>query len=179
MFMHRLLFLSSVVLICFSCSSNSGDSVDIPQDMTLDLDQDGSIDFRIVYNRRTEGDPIGNYEAVRMNLVSSDTDQVLKNRNQSVVFLNDVSQIANEVSEPLIWEVTNPSDNISSPLATIRTDYEGVIWNDEWTVFSFEKKETYLVGFKLQNGSTSQIGYIEFSIDLLTGEFVLLETRLL
>lgn len=177
--MYRLLILFSICLIGLSCSKNKLESIEIPENLEIDIDQDGNSEFLVTYLRRIEGDPAGNYEAVRMNLESVDNVKILKHDEEPPLFLNEIDLIQTEVNSPLYWETTNPSSNISTPLAKIRTDYDGTTWNDEWRILSSEEKETYLIGFKLIRDSMIQLGFIEFSIDSQTGKFILLNTELL
>ncbi|MGB0929945.1 MAG: hypothetical protein ACPGVB_04170 [Chitinophagales bacterium] len=177
--MHKFLILFSVCLIGFGCTKNQSELIKIPNNLELDIDQDGNADFIVVYSQQTEGDPIGNYEAIRMNLESTDDNQVLKNEDKFPMFLNEIGSIQTEVNPPLYWEITNPSSNISTPIATIRTDYDETTWGDEWRVFDLEQKESYLIGFKLLGGNTAQVGFIEFSVNTQTGEFILLKTEFL
>lgn len=177
--MHKFLILFSVCIIGFGCTKNQSELIKIPANLELDIDQDGNADFIVAYTQQTEGDPIGNYEAIRMNLESTDNNQVLKSEDRFPIFLNETGLVQTEVKLPLYWEITNPSSNISTPIATIRTDYDGTTWNDEWSVFDLEQKESYLIGFKLLGGNTSQVGFIEFSVDTQTGEFILLKIELL
>ena len=177
--MHKLLGLLFTIIICFGCTDDQMTTIDIPTDVELDLDQDGVSDFVVAYTLRTEGDPVGNYQAVRMNLEASDVDQILKNEDQFSIFINETDIIKTEVDSPYFWETTNPSSNISTPIAIIRTDYDEVTWNDEWSVFSLEEKESYLIGFKLLGLNTPQVGFIEFSVDTQTGQFNLLRTAFL
>ena len=178
--MYRLLIFAFTILICFGCDEDQPTSIDIPNDVELDLDQDGVSDFLIAYSLRTEGDPVGNYQTVRMNIESLDENQVLKNEDQyHHIFLKETDVIKTEAESPFFWETTNPSSNISTPIARIRTDYDQTSWNDKWIVFSLEEHETYLIGFKLLGDNNSQIGFIEFSVDTQTGQFTLLKTEFL
>ena len=178
--MYKLLVVVFTLLVCFGCDEEQPTSIDIPNDVELDLDQDGVSDFVIAYSLQTEGAPVGNYQAVRMNIESLDENQVLKNEDQyHRIFLKETDVIKTEAESPFFWEITNPSSNISTPIARIRTDYDETSWNDTWTVFSLEENETYLFGFKLLGDNNSQIGFIEFSVDTQTGQFNLLKTEFL
>ncbi len=176
--MHKFILLLSICLIGFGCTKNQSELIEIPDNLELDMDQDGTPDFIVAYVQQTEGDPIGNYEAIRMNLESMDNNQVLKSEDRFPIFLSETAAIQREAKLPFYWEVTNPSSRISTPIASIRTDYDGTTWNEEWSVFDLEQKETYLIGFKL-SGATIQVGFIEFSVDAQTGEFILLKTEFL
>jgi hypothetical protein len=177
--MYKLLTLSLICLIGFGCNKNQIQSIEIPDNLELDVDQNGDCDFIVTYSKQTESDPVGNYEAVRANLESKDMNQILKNLDEFPFFLNDTDLIQPEVNSPLYWETTNPSSNIFTPIARIRTDYDRMTWGDEWIIFSQEEKEKYLIGFKLLGDNTIQFGYIEFSVDSQTGEFTLLKSELL
>ena len=177
--MYKLLILSFAVLLCFGCGDGESEIPDIPNNVELDLDEDGIPDFVITYILQTEGDPVGNYKAIRMHIESFDIDQVLKNEDQFPIFLSETGVIAPNVAVPFFWETTNPSSNVKTPIATIRTDYDEVTWNDEWTVFTLDTSETYLIGFKLINGFNAEVGFIEFSVDLQSGRFNLLKTEFL
>ena len=177
--MHKYLILISIGLINFSCAKDQLELRDPPNNLELDIDQDGNADFVVVYAQRTTGDPAGNYQEIKMTLESTGIDQILKNDDELPIFLNDIDLIQTEVNLPLYWEITNPSSNVSTPIATIRTGYDEITWNDKWTIFSSEEKETYLIGFKLLENNTSKIGFIEFSVSPLTGGFTLLRTEFL
>ncbi|MDA7502083.1 hypothetical protein N8482_02300 [Chitinophagales bacterium] len=177
--MYKLAPLAFALLICFGCGDDQFDSKDIPEDVLLDIDQDGSADFRVAYSIQTSGDPIGNYKRVRMNLESIATEQVLVHDTEQPLFLEDSDLIQTQVNLPLYWETTSPSENVSFPIAMIRTEYDEVTWNDSWSVFSFEEKESYLIGVKLVESSTSRLGFLQFSVDTQTGEFILLKAELL
>jgi len=177
--MYRLIILFSLIIIGIGCGAFQSDSVHVPDNMELDLDQDGNTDFTITYLQRTEGDPAGNYQVVRLNLESNGGSQVLKQEETQPIFLAKTEEIQTIVSPPLYWEVTNPASGRTTPLALIRTDYDETTWNDQWTIFSLEEKEFYLMAFKLDDNGTTQLGFFEFSIDLESGEFSLLKTELL
>lgn len=177
--MHKSLILFFILFIGLGCHNNRLDRIEIPGNIALDVDQDGTSDFTVTYSKRTEGDPAGNYEAVTAYLESSHMNEVLKNQDDLPLFLNDIDLIQPEVSLPLYWEVTNPSSNFSTPIARLRTDYDGITWNDEWKIFSHEEKRTYMMGFKLLSDNTVQLGHIEFSINAQTGQFILIESVLL
>ncbi len=115
-----------------------------------------------------------------MNLESTDNDQILKHENDKPIFLDDIDLMQTQVNSPLYWEITtNPSGNSSFPIAMIRTGYDEITWEDTWSIFSLENKETYLIGIKILENNATQLGYIEFSIDAQTGEFILLKRELL
>lgn len=177
--MYKLLILFLICLMGLGCNKTQIESIEIPSNLELDLDQNGTSDFVVKYSKQTEGDPVGNYETVRANLESNDMNQILKNLDESPIFLDDTDLIQIEANSPLYWETTNPSANIFTPIARIRTDYDGMTWGDAWKIFSQEKKEKYLIGFKLISDNTIQIGFIEFSINSQTGEFIFLKSELL
>lgn len=177
--MYKLSILFFLILLCLGCNSNRLDSIDIPNDIELDVNGDGNPDFNIIYLKRTEGDPIGNFEAIRMNLESEGTNQILKSDGEFSLFLNDLNLIQSDVTSPLYWEVTNPSSNRSTLVAKIQTDYDGVSWNNEWTILSKEEQETYFIGLKIFGDNTFQLGFIEFSIDESNGQFNLIQAELL
>ncbi|MEM1218268.1 MAG: hypothetical protein AAGH79_05130 [Bacteroidota bacterium] len=177
--MRLFLTLFAIGLLSVSCSKNRLGAIDIPEAVELDIDQDGTIDFEIVYIRAIEGDPIGNYDAVRMNIESRGNNQVLRKEDSFPIFLEDISVIQIEASSPYFWEVTNPSPGRSTPIARIRTDYDEVTWEDEWQVLSLEEEDSYLIGCKLNQNDGGEIGFIEFSVDRQTGAFLLCKAGLL
>jgi hypothetical protein len=122
--MRIFLLLMSITVITLGCDKNLADS--IPDNIELDISQDGNADFVVSYLLRTEGDPAGNYQTIIMNLQSTENAQVLKSENAPPVFLEDIDLIETEVDPPLYWEVTNPASNISFPIARIRTDYDEI-----------------------------------------------------
>ena len=177
--MRSFYTLLILVFLCLSCTKDQLGEIDIPQNVKLDIDRDGKTDFTIVYQRAIEGDPIGNYDAVKMYIESQGTNQVLKNEDFYSIFLEDRQVIQIEVDLPYYWEVTNPAENNTTPLARIRTDYDSVTWQEEWRVLSLEEKETYLIGCKLNEGNNTKLAFFEFSVDPLTGVFLLCKAELL
>lgn len=178
--MHKTLVLLVLCLVSCACTQDQLEFPRTPANVELDIDLDGSPDFFVNYSRRVEGDPIGNYEVIRMSLESRlDDNKILKKESELPVFLNDVDLIATDATLPLYWEETNPATNVITRIASIRTDYDGVSWNEEWRVLSSEQKEAYLIGFKLMREDTSRIGFIEFTVDPQTGDFLLLRTEFL
>lgn len=175
--MHKSLVLLAIGLIGFSCNTNQ--SIEIPDNIELDIDKDGHPDFEVSYTLQTEGDPIGNYQAVRMKLESLNADQILKNLDDFPLFLDEIELIQDVVTSPLFWEITDPSPSISFPIAIIRTDYDEKTWNDKWDVFSLIEKDSYLIGIKLLDDNNIQLGFIEFTVDGQTGEFIIINSGLL
>ncbi len=66
--MYKLLTLVFLLLICFGCSDDQLPTERIPENVQLDIDQDGNSDFIVAYTQQTEGDPGGNYQSMKMKL---------------------------------------------------------------------------------------------------------------
>ncbi|NNE15668.1 MAG: hypothetical protein HKN51_11865, partial [Saprospiraceae bacterium] len=148
--MHKIFILITVSLVGFGCNPNLIERLRHPSNIELDLDQDGIIDFDIVYSRYTSGDPIGNYEQIEMRFESRNMNQILRNEDTGFpLFLNDVSLIMHDVTAPYYWAASNRASNISIGLARIRTEYDSIEWDKNWGIYSLEEKDTYKIGFKL------------------------------
>ncbi len=117
--MYKFLILMAICFLFQSCSKTNTPT--IPNDIELDIDNDGSIDFMVNYVQAPFGDPVGNYDAISMFLVSMDNNEVLKKEDERIVFLHDIQTIQSSVELPLYWELTNPTENISFTIARIRT----------------------------------------------------------
>ena len=170
--MNKLLILVFTTLACFGCGDEPIETFDFPENLEIDLNQDGIFDFQIIYQKLSVHAPIdpdpGPYELVRAKLVSLDSNQILKSEEAtSILFLGNINLVKIEVNSPLFWE--SSTDNNSSIIVAISQNIYEDTWPEEWNINNEEIKDSYLLGFKIVNGTTPKIGVIEISIDTQSG----------
>lgn len=179
--MYKLLILVFTILICFGCDDDQFEAKDIPDDLEIDLNQDGIVDFQIIYQKLSASAPVdpdpGPYELIRGKLVSQNGNQILKKEEAaSILFLNDINLIQTNLNPPLFWEVN--ADVNSSIIVGIIQNFDRKTWPEEWNIKNDEIKDSYLVGFKLfSNNNVSSLGFIELSIDNQTGQIEILNIK--
>ncbi len=178
--MLRILTLALAILIFYSCDTEQEKAIEIPDNIDLDINNDGIVDYQIVYSQQTEGfpiDPGGLLEVIRGKIVSLNNNQLLKKEGESMLFLDDISLIQDAATSPLFWSVNE--DAPVNTIVIIREKFDGETWQDEWRIVNDEIKESYFIGFKLIDNNTSALGYLELSIDQQVGEVELLDVDFL
>lgn len=170
--MYKLLTFIFVILICYSCGEDQMETKEIPDNFEIDLNQDGSFDFQITYEKLSASVPVdpdpGPVGIIRGKLESLNNNLILKSEEAtSILFLNNIDLVQSEVNSPLFWE--SNSDGNSRIIVGINQNIDGETWPDEWKISNEEIKESYFVGFKLLDNNSQNLGFIELSIDNQTG----------
>ncbi len=146
---------------------------ELPVTQNIDLDNDGFEDFKIEYSRemifsnvsdeRIVGyfRPIGNH-------------QVLHKQQSQNLFLTELSDIIENVNEPLFWNDAGWSEDIIS----IYNNFDGE-WQSQWEPHHVTEQASYYLGFKLIKNNEIKIGWVELEFDLDSGETVILNSEIL
>jgi len=179
--MKKIIFLlqALVILVFLGCRKNEPEIIQIPKNIELDLNQDDKVDFRIVYSQQAIEypiDPSPSSEVVIGKFVSVEDNQILKREQESILFLNEIEQIVDDPITPYFWG--SNGDEFSSSIMIIGQTSDGKDWKDEWQILNEEVKDSYLIGFKLLEQNSNQLGFIEFSIDKQTGQFEIFNIEL-
>jgi len=175
--MNRLVAILCVIPFFFGCekeietSTNEPSTIDVPDDFEIDLNQNGIIDLEVIYEQQSVIAPIdpdpGSFEMISAKLLSRNGCQILKNEDEiSFLFFNDINKVQDKPKLPLYWEENK--DEHQSVFATISQEIFSKIWEEEWIIKTEKVKDSYMIGFKLQE-SSENIGFIELSIDNKTG----------
>lgn len=159
---YFILLLMLVSLLSCNRSPNSDRPV-IPADFDIDLNNDGSPDYAILYfdvevNTKGGRAMIGVMEPYGEN-------EILLSELEPSLFLREVSEIQEEVEAPLLWANTNWLVTI----VILEMDEFGK-WPAKWKIDSNETFEFYFLGFKLIENNDLKIGWMKLEIDQESGE---------
>jgi len=170
----------SILAICISCSNNSeeiplpmGEMPDIPNNIEIDIDDDGSIDFEVKYSEVliestvTDGGIVGRFNPIGEN-------EILINREEKSLFLRDLSMIENVASAPLSWE----SKSYRSTIVSISNNIQGG-WPSKWDVESKTEQESYFLGLKIKINNETQLAWCEFEINARDGNVLIVNKGIL
>jgi len=164
-----------IVLILSGCSDNNSppEPPAAPDAISIDVDDDGLIDFNISYILSSIFSPISSQQLAGI-IIPVGENEILHQTGSENLFLRDVSLINQEVEEPLVWTNTG----FSHELITIKNNIEGN-WPAQWTVNSNELHPTYFLGLKMNNNSNIKTGWIELQFDLTYGAIMIIEKGIL
>ena len=95
----------------------------------------------------------------------------LSKTGEPFLFLNNTAEITDNVITPLDW------NSINARLATFENHFGE--WPEKWDLASNDMKETYYIGIKLNNSTSSEIGWIEFERDNKSGIVSILEKKII
>lgn len=134
-----------------------------PEIIQIDLDDNGTIDFKISYGWvEIDGDGPSS-SAITAVIHCMDKNELLHKREAPNLFLRDLSNIQDDVESPLVWL------NIGFEIVSIYNDLERN-WPSIWEVASDENRSSYFIGMKLIDDSESRRGWMELEIDINTGQ---------
>jgi len=157
-----------------SCNNNWSETPpEIPDTLTIDVDDDGQVDFVLEYFFgyifATDGDEqiTGSFHPEGNNLVLHKTDH-------QNLFLRDVSEISEIVEEPLFWNDKGWSEEIIA----IQNNTEG-LWPPEWELKSEDDHDTYFIGLKFASNNEIKVGWVELEFNVASGEAILVNKAVL
>lgn len=166
----RFFLFGFILILLNSCQKNENELPDTPDNQIIDMNNDGIDDFQIIYNyaiihstTSTEG-IICKFEILGEN-------EKLSKTGEPFLFLNNTSEITHDVITPLNW------NSIDAHLATFENHFGE--WPENWDLATNEIKESYLIGIKLNNNTSSEVGWIEFEIDNKSGKINILEMEII
>jgi len=160
------LLIISTFLFC-SCSDFTDEQPPLPEDVEIDLDDDGTvdyvIDFAFVDIDPGPGSDIG-FFGMGGRINPRNLNQILRKTEDRNLFLRNLEDIKDTVEEPLRWSVSGFSRQIMS----LNTNMEGQ-WPNKWELNTDESHSTYFIGLKLINNNSTQIGWVELDINRSNG----------
>lgn len=169
-FALKFLLFGFIIFLLNSCQKDESELPDMPDNQSIDMNNDGIDDFQIVYNyaiihstTSTEG-IICKFEILGEN-------EILSKTGEPFLFLNNISEITVDVIAPLNWNSKN------AHLATFENHFGE--WPEKWDVASDDIKETFFIGVKLNNSTSSEIGWIEFVLDNKSGKIIIVEKNII
>lgn len=169
-FALKLLSLGCVIFLLNSCQKDKNELPDIPENQKIDMNNDGTNDFQI-YCTYGMIHSTTSTEGIICTFQNLGNNETLSKTGEPFLFLNNTAEITTDVIKPLNW---NSRD---AHLATFENHFGE--WPDKWDLESDEIKEKYLLGIKLNNNTTSEIGWIEFEIDDKSGRVKILEKKII
>jgi len=167
----KTLIIASILIVLSSCHKNENGIPNIPESQLIDMDNDGNVDFSIVYysalihsSTSSEG-IICRFETVGEN-------EILSKDGESLLFLNDTNEVKVGVNDPLKWK----SDKVD--LAYLTNHFEDG-WPEKWDLATNDIKDSYFIGVKLNKANSVDKGWIEIEIDENSGSVNILEKKIL
>ena len=171
-----LVFLVGLLVVGFTSCSETETVVTVHESTDIDLDGNGTIDYRIRYSE-VAIEPLsitdGTY-GVSGRLHPIGQNEILQKLQEQDLFLRDLDEIKKEVIEPLRWRSTFSSNIVS--IATLNTAGD---WPSQWEVESDSKHSTYFFGLKLVGQNQSRVGWLEVEIDESNGVVAVVDKGLL
>ncbi|MDG1331605.1 MAG: hypothetical protein P8P74_04700 [Crocinitomicaceae bacterium] len=139
---------------------------EIPSNYELDINQDGIVDFAREYSQlSTYDDPVSGSSVIG-SFTPRENVSFLYEPNVGYLFLAANDTIHDASTSSLSW-YEYPADLISKDWS----DEAG--WDATWSVNS-DMNEYYLA-FKLQNGTTDELGWLKLAINQTTGEITIID----
>ncbi|MEZ4980332.1 MAG: hypothetical protein R2769_01855 [Saprospiraceae bacterium] len=181
--MKKISLILLMALIFFSACKKENDEIpfrskpELPEDIPIDVDNDGEVDFTFDYYENIYPDPVTPYLMVG-SMKTSNGNGILFKNGFSTLFLEDLSEVKINVTDPFSWGESRGSFSVS--LIEIESFKDRSKWPLEWNVLSDTQKSSYLLGVKIKKTDDSEVlGFIEFSVDKHSGEATILKAELL
>lgn len=139
----------------------------IPSDFEIDLNEDGTMDFEIIYN-------VGDFESQFFSSFYSGRirpigdNQILRKKSHPILFNLEQSTIQPNVQEPLEWD-----DSSFSIVSINNCGYEK--WEIIWNIWTMDEQPTYLLGLKILNNNLNETGWIEIEVNDIDGTINILD----
>ena len=142
----------------------------IPENFEIDLNDDGTMDFEIIYE-------IGDFDSPTASSFYSgrieplDDNQILRKKSYPILFNLEQADIQSNVQEPLEWD-----DSSFSSFAIVSINYcRNEKWEVIWNIWTKDEQPKYLIGLKLLNNNLNETGWIEIEVDNLDGTINILD----
>lgn len=146
---------------------------DVPQNVEIDMDDDGISDFEIVYIG-FEIFSTNTSEKISGTLVPLRDNKVLRRSDNPFLFLEDLSSIKTVVEQPLQW--VGPSS--LNQIICIQ-DNEDFLWPEKWSVNSSDDEDIFHIGLKLVDGPLQRLAWIRILVDKFSGDVFVIEKEIL
>lgn len=177
---NKISFLIGLSFLLFGSCTKSDMTHDLTDDapitpdaIEIDIDENGVADYGIKYaSVQVEGPTIsGGIVGV---LEPYGENEMLNERQGNDLFLRDLGDIRQSVSEPLFWSSTS-----SVSLVSIYNHSPTNQWRSKWEINSNMNHSSYFIGVKMVNDTVSQLGWIELEIDTSNGNISIINMGLL
>ena len=172
-FKVKALLAIFAVLTLVSCQKDDDenqiqDPPTIPENIAVDMDDDGTDDYLIKYLHGIIFSPTST-EGMFCEFEILGENEILGKEGEPYLFLDDPNVISENVESPLEWR------KIDGHVASLYKPYEGG-WPSSWEIASADIKNSYFIGLKFQTSNSEiKIGWIELEINSDTGAVNIIE----
>jgi len=136
----------------------------IPEDFEIDLNEDGIMDFEIIYSLGDFDSPtFSSFYSGRIRPLGEN--QILRKKSHPILSNVDKSDIQSNVEEPLEWDDSSFS---SYSIVSINYCHNGK-WELMWNIWTMDEQPTYLLGLKILNDNLNETGWIEIEVNNIDG----------
>ena len=172
-------FLSfALTLMIIGCSINefSDEIPNKPDAVEIDINEDGIIDFVIVFRDVLIETIAQNHGGAGISgrIEPSNNNQILYKKEERNLFLREIEEIKESVNEPLLWSTTGFGKEIMS----IHNNTDGQ-WQRKWEVNSNSVYSTYFMGLKVISDNLTQVGWVEIDINTNNGKVEVIDKGIL
>ena len=164
------LFFLFIIFLLNSCQKDENELPDIPENIFIDMNNDSIDDFQIIYNNVIINSPTAT-EGIFCSFNILGENEKLSKVGEPFLFLNNTADITDEVITPLNW------NSIDAVLATFENHLDKR--PKKWDLITNDSKEAYFIGIKLNNITSSEIGWIELEFDNKSGKINILEKKII
>ncbi|MCG8329809.1 MAG: hypothetical protein MI974_19085 [Chitinophagales bacterium] len=174
-FKVKTLLVVFAVLTLVSCQKDDDenqiqnqDPPPIPENIAVDMDNDGTDDYLIKYLHGIIFSPTSS-EAIFCEFEILGENEILGKEDEPYLFLDNLNVISENVESPLEWRT------IDGHVAALYKPYEEG-WPSSWEISSSDIKNSYFIGLKFKTpDSEIKIGWIELEINSDTGAVNIIE----
>ena len=161
-------FIIVSLLVFTSCSKDeiNSNSPSIHDTIEIDIDEDGLEDFKIEYSY-VDIEPLSLSDGtfgITGSLKPYGNNEILRHRDKKSLFLRNLDEIEESVTEPLNWRNT-----FSRTIVSIATKNAEGDWPNKWEINADTSHPTYFLGLKLVNDNMNQLAWIEIEINKKDG----------
>ena len=169
------LLIGLSILIFSSCSKSefTSDKPTIPDSIEIDIDENGVVDYSIKYSQVLVEGPTTS-EGIVGYFDQYGENEILNERQGRDLFLRNLEEITQIVSEPIFWSKTS---NVS--IVSLYNHSPTNEWRIKWDVNSAIEHSSYFIGLKMISDNVSQLAWVEFEINTTNGNISILEKGIL
>ena len=172
---YKKVILLLVIVGIAGCGSGEFTSgpPSIPPTLDVDVDEDGIVDFAVEYGGGYILSPTST-EGIFCNVLPKGENLVLHKKDAKNLFLRNIDDVKDIVQDPLFWN----NQGWTETIASIQNNSDG-LWPDKWEINSDNENESYFLGLKLINDSSTHVGWIEFKVNKKSGAISIIEKGLI
>jgi len=145
----------------------------IPSSIEIDVDDNGTVDYRIEYSQVLVESPCSSSGIVG-SLKQYDENEILNERQGKDLFLRDLEEIKDNVVEPLFWSKTS---NVS--ITSVYNHDPTTKWQAEWDVNSKIEHSSYFIGLNLISDDIETLAWLELEINTNNGNISIINKGIL